>query len=363
MQARHALGIDTLDAPLAATVADRAGLSLARWRALEGGAEDMTAYEVSALADALGSDLPSLTGSVAADSPGEGYARFRSNDAVGPLAPADRLLFIQAARLSRWAGDCAQALGRNLPAFQTAPVAPGPTPWRDGYARGKAARRAFERRGFFDPGPVDHLVERLASMGVHVASAPISDANIRGAVVHSPGGLPIILVRATPRSHHRSLRSVVAHELCHLLHDGTKQSFRDSVSRRSERGASVEQRANGFAPSFLAPKDQVDDDPSVDPLALAQRLTASWGFSNEGAAWHVRNLRQLSEAEARQTRRSLPALLPIASGLRLQFRCQHREAEQVAGTMARGLIADLAFEAYQAGHITQRRFVEIAAFA
>lgn len=94
-----------------------------------------------------------------------------------------------------------------------------------------------------------------------------------------------------------SRRAVLAHELCHLLHDASPDSgMLTSVTRTSQEGDPSEQRANGFSPAFLAPRAWIEA--STDPGALLDLLVRVWGFSIEGAAWHVRNTLDLAESEA-----------------------------------------------------------------
>ena len=85
-----------------------------------------------------------------------------------------------------------------------------------------------------------------------------------------------------------SRRAALAHELCHLLHDGGHREL-TMVSRLDEQRQRGEQRANGFAPSFLAPKAWASKVDASDPEKIALELGERWGLSFGGAVWHAKN--------------------------------------------------------------------------
>ncbi len=122
---------------------------------------------------------------------------------------------------------------------------------------------------------------------------------IEAASLYEDGACPVVLLNdACARVVNRlSRRAILAHELCHLLHDGGKRDLLTIVSRHDEQGELVEQRANGFAPNFLAPEGWVSVK-ATDPIEIALELGQTWGLSFGGAVWHAKNLRLITPAVA-----------------------------------------------------------------
>jgi hypothetical protein len=153
-------------------------------------------------------------------------------------------------------------------------------------------------------------------------------------------------------------RAVLAHELCHLLNDGGERNL--TVVSFETDGSTIEQRANGFAPSFIAPAGWVSLR-SKDPIAMAQDLASEWGLSFEGAAWHLKNLKRISAETAEELgdlkrkpklestfERPLPRTPPD------QF-----EIEAEASDLALGLLSETAIIAAAEGVISRGRAAEI----
>ena len=54
----------------------------------------------------------------------------------------------------------------------------------------------------------------------------------------------------------------------------------------------VEQRANGFAPSFIVPGGWISPH-TTDVRQLALDVATEWGLSFEGALWHLKNAQHI----------------------------------------------------------------------
>lgn len=203
----------------------------------------------------------------------------------------------RAAELGRILASLRARLGYVDPRLQQTrdPSAPNPAmePWEDGYQRGAAARDRMTT----GKAPISSVQQLLETLGVHVAQVDFQSGAIEAASVYELGAAPVILLnrRAAKFDYPLARRAVLAHELCHLLHDGGERNL-TIVSLEWDKSI-VEQRANGFAPSFLAPGAWVSLH-SREPAAMAVELATNWGFSFEGAAWHLKNLRLIDPGVA-----------------------------------------------------------------
>jgi Zn-dependent peptidase ImmA (M78 family) len=155
-----------------------------------------------------------------------------------------------------------------------------------------------------------------------------------------------------------SRRAILAHELCHLLHDGGERDL--TVVSRTDDPSFEEQRANAFAPSFLAPGSWLKLR-ARSPLGQVRELAAGWGLSFEGAAWHAKNLHKISASECEAIRqrpervkdperfddpvvRTPPELVGL---------------EQTPTALALGRLTELVILAYEDGAISRGRAHEI----
>jgi Zn-dependent peptidase ImmA (M78 family) len=160
----------------------------------------------------------------------------------------------------------------------------------------------------------------LSELPVHVARVRFSTDDLEGASVWESGATPVILLneRAGRVTYSLSRRAILAHELCHLLHDGGDADIATRVSSSEGRGnyeEAVEQRARGFAPAFLAPRDQLRSWAGEarlprDPRGFVAEVARHWGLSYEGAIWHAKNtgLIEPNVAAALSAERVLPDL-------------------------------------------------------
>jgi Zn-dependent peptidase ImmA (M78 family)/transcriptional regulator with XRE-family HTH domain len=272
------------------------GLSLARLRAIESGTAPSIS-ELSALAAALGVSPGDLRRGKLED-PKRSVARFRAPLGVSALPAHDVRLLARGAELGRICAFLGQLLGAGESAIQAhrkvLPVRSHLVPWRQGYDLGERARANLATGG----SPLRSVQAKLESLGVHVAFVTFETSDVLAASLFEPGAAPVILLNGAHSRVSESLprRAVLAHELCHLLHDGGERDLLAIVSRPEE-DLSYEQRANGFAPSFMAPASHVQLE-GEEPGAIVLQLAYGWGFSYEGAAWHAKNLELITPEEA-----------------------------------------------------------------
>lgn len=336
-------------------VGEASGIEAERCRAIEAGSRVPSTWDLFRIAGALGTDPAMLVRpGDALGHPTRGTARFRDGGSFDDLPSTDRRLLSVAAE----AGRVGYALCQWL-AVAPSKTHPGSTPlagaaWQQGHELGEAARAELE----IPAGPIPSVTRTLESLGVHVAHVDFESEEIEAVSLFEKAALPVILVNQSSsrvRSA-RPLRSVLAHELCHLLHDATEHHVVTMVTRRSEHDVDVERRANAFAPSFLAPASMLGE---VEPGGLVRELVERWGFSLEGASWHVKNVQRLSEAAAQELRHE-------ACG-RLQFLLEPDERVNAGegalpvepGPLVRGRLSRLVAQALEAGHLTEGRAVEI----
>jgi Zn-dependent peptidase ImmA (M78 family) len=209
-----------------------------------------------------------------------------------------------------------------------------------------------------DPAPLPSVQQLLEDFGVHVAVVAFEDEMIDAASLYESGAAPVVLLNSASRRVKQPLprRAALAHELCHLLHDGGHREL-TMVSRFDEHLDRCEQRANGFAPSFLASKSWASKVRATDPEAIAIELGEKWGLSFEGAVWHAKNLKlidpEIAEKLKKQKRiirqEGFEAELPRAS------------FDAKPDAVACGLLSDTAIAAFEAGVISRGRLEEIFA--
>lgn len=253
-------------------------------------------------------------------SPRRSAARFRGalSDARD-LTPHDTRLLATASDIGRTLARLLDLLGRPnqfLEHRDMRAVSSIVDPWDQGYDLGEEARA----RTGPGPGPIPHLERWLSELSVHVARVRFSTADLEGASVWESGATPVILLneRAGRVDYNLSRRAILAHELCHLLHDGGEADIATRVSSTEGRGnyeEAIERRARAFAPAFLAPPEQVrtwagEAHLAREPRAIVTEVARYWGLSYEGAIWHVKNIGLIEPATAEilAAERTLPDL-------------------------------------------------------
>lgn len=338
-------------------LASLADVTVERVTTIEKGAP-ATTREISRLAKALAVDPAALwRGEVAST---RTTARFRSVSGVAFLATEDATMLAFAAEAGRIAAHLSQSLGKPVSQVAAArritPVEAWPDPWEQGYKLGAQAR--FRLSPLQEP--IRSMGALLETLGVHVASVSFKTPEVLAASLYEPGAMPVILLnRVHPRVQQPlSRRAVLAHELCHLLHDSGETNLLTLISRGSDNGPQ-EQRANGFAPSFLVPGGWLKPH-TTDARRLAIDVGTEWGLSFEGAGWHLKNAGVISNAEAEQLK-LLPSTIPNGSFEEQPLR---RSLDQLGldveiHPLANGLLSELALSANEAEIITRGRAIEI----
>jgi Zn-dependent peptidase ImmA (M78 family) len=233
------------------------------------------------------------------DSPTRGVARFRSSLQDSDMfEPHDLRLVAAASEVGRILADLLTMQGKG-PSFDKYRRIRGLSnsldPWEEGYRLGEAAREQLVPCS----GPIAHLEHSMNDGGIHVARVEFRTNGIEGACAWESGAVPVILLnnRARRVGYSLSRRAILAHELCHLLHDGGEADIATRATCSEKTGnyaQALEQRARAFAPAYLAPPNQVRE--WVKTVAAAEppteaviKLASHWGLSFEGAIWHAKN--------------------------------------------------------------------------
>jgi len=276
-----------------------AELPEARVLAIEAGTVQPTTSELGS--DALAFNAADLARGLP-DDPRRSVARFRSAIIAAPPAPHDLRLLARAAEVGRILASLRARLGEVPVPLQKlrSPCSPSPAmePWEHGYQLGATCRERLDPRRAAIPS----LQGLLEGHGVHIAEVDFESAAIEAASLYELDAAPVVLInrRARKFGYPFARRAVLAHEICHLLYDGGERNLTVVLSLETD-PSPVEQRANGFAPSFIAPGSWVELR-SSEPAAMALELARTWGLSFEGAAWHLKNLRLISASTAEELR-------------------------------------------------------------
>lgn len=111
--------------------------------------------------------------------------------------------------------------------------------------------------------------EILPKLGVRIVDSHLSDDGVAGVAVMRPGTAPIIAVNQSGRFARSrwGRRMTLAHELCHLLHDGEANGVVGVVSNQWAPYL-MERRANAFAAMLLMPDAALAE--------VLDRRTARW---------------------------------------------------------------------------------------
>jgi len=278
-------------------VARWAGIGPERLAEIEGGSA-IRSWEFDAICRALAVDSGALARGLDR-TPRRSVARFRAARWAQPAAEDLRTLSL-AAELGRIGGSLAQGIDRQARLARLRspqPIDEKSKPWRQGYRLGENARRALEPL----PGPIRSLEGLLTEWGVHVGRVEFTSAELDAASLWEGGALPVILLNTKSIRTRSALsrRPLLAHELCHLLHDSGENDLTTEISWGEGTPGyreAVEQRARAFAPAFLAPRDEVthwfaagEGRRIRKPESKVKELAERWGFSLRGAIWHAKN--------------------------------------------------------------------------
>lgn len=282
--------------------AEWASLSAGRVKSIEESGQ-MEPWELHRLCQALAVN-PGTIFQGLERSPKRSVARFRA--AVAHAQPPINLrLLAVGAEVGRILGSLVEMMSiplkverlrRPVDLSDTEPM------WKQGYRLGESARS----KSGLAQGPIADLEQALMTLGVHVGRVIFSSEDLDAASLWEIGSVPVILLNQTsPRVKYvLSRRAILAHELCHLLHDAGEADLTTQVSwAERARDDSVEQRARGFAPAFIAPRDSVRHWVRTvlgrtNSSNLVHSVARHWGFSKDGAVWHAKNCGLISSQVA-----------------------------------------------------------------
>jgi len=285
-------------------IASRLSLSEKEVLRAESNARDIPIHTLERIAFVLGLDERYLAVDQGAGSDSDLGVRLRiltqpSDDDTVRLSPAAVLAFAEAASITRvqsriqyWLGE---SDGSNLfePSGDYGDAAR--PAWRVGYDLAERTRDVLEL-GNTPINSMRELVEGRLNIPViqlelptQIAGATISTGGDRGIILNVRGQNQNVWVR----------RATLAHELCHLLYDPVErlQSVRVDTYHELERNPQemfrtefVEQRANSFAISLLAPPMEVRRRVSTPILASEiSGIMTYYGIGRVAARYHVEN--------------------------------------------------------------------------
>lgn len=232
-------------------VASNAGIPEQDLKEIEAGKRPASAWQLHRVARALGTVPEIFLGDegVGGD-PARAPARFRTASAFGVNpAPQDVRALSVAAEVGRVGAALMRLLGRGLHEAlrpDSTPFKASMEDWEHGYELGERARLTFFRDGQV---PIVSVQAALESIGIHVAVVEFQDDMVEGASVFERDALPIILLnsRCEKAGNPRARRALLAHELCHLLHDATSRHIVTTITRRDyDHTQREERRANAF---------------------------------------------------------------------------------------------------------------------
>jgi Zn-dependent peptidase ImmA (M78 family) len=184
-------------------------------------------------------------------------------------------------------------------AVQSKPPAPHERPWQEGRELAEQFLEAMSvPNGEDERVDVESLLTRL---GIRIEEIDLRDRGIRAVAIAGPKHEPTILVNRGHQTNRypTGRRFTLAHELCHILHDG---SHNESLAMASGPWApsQVEQRANAFAAMLLMPPSLIQRAVRsrrlrLDTVEGIVELTQVLHASFTATVRHLRNLGWLDE--------------------------------------------------------------------
>jgi Zn-dependent peptidase ImmA (M78 family)/transcriptional regulator with XRE-family HTH domain len=270
--------------------ADAAGLTRDELEACEAG-RSLTSRRLSRIAEVYGLSEEELA------SPG-----VLPETAVSVLLRGDPQGSELARHLGRFASICrertrledllgAPARGR-VPSF-----APAGEPTSPPHAQGEALAKRVRQELDLGLSPIRSMTSLLVDLGVRLVWTDRLDESMQGISLNDPKAGPSIVANVRGRQKlWWTLRSTLAHELCHVLFDRVPAVPLGIASRRAQREP-VEQRANAFGIYFLAPREGVARfmmDRGSRPYELDQHdvraLMMHFGLGKDAATFHLMHL-------------------------------------------------------------------------
>ena len=169
-------------------------------------------------------------------------------------------------------------------------------PWLDGY---RLAQTFREERGLGTK-PLHDVEHVMRDMGIDVGELELSDAGLHGVSLAGPGYRPSVRInkRSQRAARSTSRHMLLAHELCHLLHDWRPGEEFSLIS--SERADwPTEARANAFAAELMMPRDALRTaigGRHID-IHVLREITRDFQVGLQAAILHLRNIGLLTETQ------------------------------------------------------------------
>jgi Zn-dependent peptidase ImmA (M78 family) len=177
---------------------------------------------------------------------------------------------------------------------------PVPPPWRHGEELAIHTRNALG----LGIAPIRSMSALLEQLGVRLVWTDLLPEEVQGLSLHDPLVGPSIVANMNGRSDMWwTLRTTIAHELCHILYDRVPTVPLGIASRRNQRD-DLEQRANAFSVYFLAPREGVRAllmSRGCIPFQLQRSdvhtVMTHFGFGKEAATAHLFHLDWIFRAQ------------------------------------------------------------------
>ncbi len=154
--------------------------------------------------------------------------------------------------------------------------------WKQGYQLAESCLEAIDGAIAIEaPIAVERLFEHF---GISVESIALHDRSVRAVALAGPRHRPAVLINDNAAYRSPQIRRfVLAHELCHILHDRT-YGARLALASGPWAPVDVEKRANAFAAMLLMPTELVG--------SVVRNLTLP--LDSPGGIWEVANTFQTS---------------------------------------------------------------------
>jgi len=177
---------------------------------------------------------------------------------------------------------------------------PVPPPWRHGEELATHTRKELG----LGIAPIRSMSALLEQLGVRLVWTDLLPEEVQGLSLHDPLVGPSIVANINGRRHMWwTLRTTIAHELCHILYDRVPTAPLGIASRHNQRD-DLEQRANAFSVYFLAPREGIRAllmSRGSIPFQLhrsdVHAVMMHFGFGKEAATAHLLHLDWISRPQ------------------------------------------------------------------
>lgn len=219
--------------------------------------------------------------------------------------------------------------------------------------------------------PIISVRESMRRLGIATVLAQLGCEEVDGMSWRDADGSAFAVANVEARSSGvTALRMTFAHELCHLLFDGTAGRAFGIVEQRTDHGEALEKRANAFAAHFLAPRDAIARFLRERGLRDGQKPTAQhllalsehFLIGVEAAAWQLVNTHYWSKDDVYR-HKHLATRIPHGED---DAEVLPTDAERIVPLERRGEILELATLALESDRISigrWREFVGVSANA